>query len=84
MTLFSVRVSPNLSTSPPTHQHFVATDLSENRLTFLYIHKLANPSSAQPTVARMQNTPETIEPLANRLIKLMRPPEPEEGIPMNM
>jgi hypothetical protein len=32
----------------------------------------------------MQNTPETIEPDANRVIKLINPPEPEEGIPMNM
>lgn len=53
-------------------------------LAFLYIHKLAKPSRAHATVARTQKTPATIEPDAKRLIKLITPPEPLEGIPMNM
>lgn len=61
-----------------------ARDLKEKERTFLYIHRLASPWSAQPTVARMQKTPATIDPEANREMRLIRPALPLEGIPTNM
>lgn len=65
-------------------EEITSFDSESKERTFLYIQRKARPSSAQPTVARAQNTPATMWPPAKREMRLMSPAEPELGMPMNL